>query len=100
MKDNAIAGPAAGRPCMSTPERLPCWRKLATRTHPCRAHPALASKLSAARRAPRQQEDPRADDPADAERGEAPAAEGFLQPLRGHLGVGDQLIDRLAGVGL
>ncbi len=42
-------------------------------------------------------EDAAADDGADAERGQAPRAEGLLEPVLGLLGVGDQLVDGLAG---
>ena len=37
-----------------------------------------------------------ADNRADAQRGQRPGAEGFLQPLPRGFGFGDQLVDRLA----
>jgi hypothetical protein len=42
-------------------------------------------------------EDARADDGADAERGERPGAKAFLQPVAGFGGLGNQPVDRLAG---
>ena len=41
-------------------------------------------------------ENARADDGADAERGERPRAEGFFQPMPGRVGVRDELVDGFA----
>ena len=41
-------------------------------------------------------ENSRTDDRSDAQRGQRPGAESFLQPLAWGLGFGDQLVDRLA----
>jgi len=42
-------------------------------------------------------ENARADNRSDAQRGERPRAEGFLQPMLGLLRFGDQLVNGLAG---
>ena len=40
------------------------------------------------------------DDGADAQRGQRPGAERFTEPVLGVLGIGDQLVDRLAAKNL
>jgi hypothetical protein len=42
-------------------------------------------------------EDARTDNGADSEGGERPGAKGFLQPMVGVIGLGDELVDRLTG---
>jgi hypothetical protein len=42
-------------------------------------------------------EDAGADDGADAESGQRPGAKGFLQPVAGFIGIGNEPVDRLTG---
>jgi hypothetical protein len=54
-------------------------------------------KVFASGGGPGEDEDARADNGTDSESGERPGAERFLQPVAGFCGIGNELVDRLAG---
>ena len=91
-----MEGPAGGRPCISAPAVLPVRRKLRDQVQNLRVQDGRSLEVLSRRRRAREHKYPRADDGADAERGERPRTQRLLETMPGLVGFRDQLVDGLA----
>ncbi len=81
---------------MSAPAVLPVRKKVHDDVERLRVQNGWGLEILARGRGAGKNENSGADDRPDAQRGQRPGAEGFLQPLPWGLGFRDQLVDRLA----
>ncbi len=71
----AIEGPAGGRPCISAPAVLPVRRKLRDQVQNLRVQDGRSLEVLSRRGRAGENEYPRADDGADAQRSQRPRAQ-------------------------
>ena len=92
----AMDGPAAGRPCMSTLADIAAAQEVYNYVQHLRVQDGRRLEIFSRGRGAGEHEYARADNRADAERGQRPRPERFLETLPGLVGIRDQLVDRLA----
>ena len=89
-------GPAGGRPCMSICAGAAAAQKVHDDVEHLRVQNRRSLEIFSGRGGAGEHENARADDGADAQRGQRPRAQSLLQALARSFGFGDQLVDRLA----